>query len=422
MKNYNRNFNLMIIGQIISIFGSAILRFALSTYILDTTGRADLFAALLAVSTIPGIILTPIGGVIADRFNRRNLMVIFDFINSGIVFAFLLTILFADATIVTIGFLMVVLFIISAMYQPSVQASIPSLVKEDQLAQANGLVNGINALSNFMAPALGGVLYGIIGLQSIVVISAVAFLFSAIMEIFIHIPFVKPEQSGSFLSVAKDDMKKGFQYAVKENKYILKAVGLAAGLNLFLSPFFIVGAPYILRITMESTDMMYGIGLAAIQLSSIIGAIMIGVVAKKLKISNLYILLIIAAILFIPIVVAVMPNVLATGYWPSFTLFMLGSVPILMLMTIVSIYVITVVQQETPNHLLGKVMAIILTISQCAAPIGQLVYGSLFETFSMEVYIPAIGAAVFTFILGVIAKVILADKNEVEAVVAPEAA
>lgn len=86
-----------------------------------------------------------------------------------------------------------------------------------------------------------------------------------------------------------------------------------------------------------------------------------------------------------------------------------------MLMTIVSIYVITVVQQETPNHSLGKVMAIILTISQCTAPIGQLVYGSLFATFSMEVYIPAIGAAVFTFILVVIAKVILANKNEVEA-------
>lgn len=166
------------------------------------------------------------------------------------------------------------------MYQPSVQASIHSLVKEDQLAQANGLVNGITALSNFMAPALGGVLYGIIGLQSIVVISAVAFLFSASMKIFIHIPFVKSEQSGSFLSVAKDDMKKGFQYVIKENKYILKAVVLAT-----------------------------------IQLSSIIGAIMISVVAKKLKISNLYILLIVAAILFIPIIVAVMPNVLVTGYW-----------------------------------------------------------------------------------------------------------
>ena len=70
-----KNFNLMVLGQIISILGSALLRFALSLYVLDTTGSESLFATMFAISNIP-LLLAPLGGAIADRFNRRSLMVI----------------------------------------------------------------------------------------------------------------------------------------------------------------------------------------------------------------------------------------------------------------------------------------------------------------------------------------------------------
>ncbi len=78
-NTFNKNFNLMILGQIISLFGASILKFALSLYILDITGKAEIFATILAVSSIPIIVFSPIGGAIADIFNRRNLMVILIF-------------------------------------------------------------------------------------------------------------------------------------------------------------------------------------------------------------------------------------------------------------------------------------------------------------------------------------------------------
>lgn len=76
-----KDFHLMVSGQIITILGSTLLRFALSLYVLDITGRADIFAGLYAITSIP-FLLAPLGGAIADRFNRRNVMVILDFINS----------------------------------------------------------------------------------------------------------------------------------------------------------------------------------------------------------------------------------------------------------------------------------------------------------------------------------------------------
>lgn len=172
MKNENKttftpspkNFNLMVLGQIISILGSALLRFALSLYVLDTTGSESLFATLYAVSNIP-LLLAPLGGAIADRFNRRNLMVIFDFTSSAIVLCLIILMGTNNASVLVIGAVMVLLSIVSSIYTPAVTASIPVLVAEDKLEGANGLVQAVQALSAVAAPILGGILYGVFGVQ-----------------------------------------------------------------------------------------------------------------------------------------------------------------------------------------------------------------------------------------------------------------
>ena len=89
-KLFNRNFTMMIIGQIISLFGNAILRFALPLYVLDATGNAAIFGGILALSMIPTVLLSPIGGVIADRFPRQRIMYVLDFATAALVAAFLL--------------------------------------------------------------------------------------------------------------------------------------------------------------------------------------------------------------------------------------------------------------------------------------------------------------------------------------------
>ena len=91
-----KNFHLMVFGQIISILGSALLRFALSLYVLDSTGSESLFATMFAISNIP-LLLAPLGGAVADRFNRRNLMVLFDFTSSAIVLCLILQMCIRDS-------------------------------------------------------------------------------------------------------------------------------------------------------------------------------------------------------------------------------------------------------------------------------------------------------------------------------------
>ena len=81
----SRNFILLVAGQGISLFGNMMLRFAMSMWVLDETGSATIFASVLAISIVPTILLSPFGGVLADRVNRRTIMVALDAISAVLV-------------------------------------------------------------------------------------------------------------------------------------------------------------------------------------------------------------------------------------------------------------------------------------------------------------------------------------------------
>lgn len=211
-----KDFILVVSGQIISTFGASLIRFALSLYVLDITGRADIFSTVYAISNIPRLLM-PIGGAIADRFNRRNLMVIYDFSSSFIIFCLFLLMSEGKPSVVMIGVIMVLLSIISTMYTPAVNASVPSLVAENKIESANGIVTAVQALSDVVAPILGGILYKLIGVNALIILSCIAFFLSAVMEIFIKIPFTKRVQEWNLARTIIKDMKEGFKYVVRES-------------------------------------------------------------------------------------------------------------------------------------------------------------------------------------------------------------
>ena len=391
----NRDFRLMVIGQIISILGSALLRFALSLYVLDITGRADIYAALYAFSNIP-LLISPVGGAVADRFNRRNLMVLFDFTSGIIISLYYVSLRLGGTSIFLTGAVLILLSVISSMYGPAVTASIPLLVKEEHLEGANGLVNGVQALSNVAAPLIGGMFYGIFGVKALVCVSGTAFICSAVLELFIHIPFRKREFTMPVIPTIAADLKEGFSY-VGRNPLILRSMILASLLN-------VVGGPVILRTAMKSTDAMYGIGMGTINLATILGALSMGAAAKKMRMENLHRLLAAIALLFLPMALSVTPAWISRGFYPSYLMFLACAVPIAMIMTIISIFVITKVQKETPNENLGKVMAIITAVSQCAAPLGQLVCGFIFQTFPARIYLPALFTCIAMAVISLAAR------------------
>ena len=103
---FSRDFTLVVIGQIISLFGNAILHFALPLYLLRETGSSALFGVVTACSFLPMVILSPIGGAVADRVNKRSMMAGLDFFTAGLILMYALVRGLAPLVPVTVACLM----------------------------------------------------------------------------------------------------------------------------------------------------------------------------------------------------------------------------------------------------------------------------------------------------------------------------
>ena len=393
-KLFNRNFVMVVIGQLISLFGNSILRFALALYVLDITGSATIFGAVTAFAVIPTIILSPFGGMIADRVNRRNIMVVLDFLTSFLVlgFGFILSDKNAVPLIATV---LVLLSIIQACYTPSVNSSVPLLQEEKNLVKANSVVNQVTMLANLIGPILGGILYGFFGAIPIIYVSGICFFLSAILEVFIRIPFEKLKQQESMLQIVKSDFKESIKFMSKEQPDILHTMLVMAFYNFFIVSIITIGMPYMIRTILRLSSELYGTA------EGLMAGIISGLIANRLKTGKLYLLLVVSGISLIPIGLVFLFN------FNSMICYFVITVCVMLLqllITIFSIFVLSATQRKTPNHLLGKVTAYTMTLTMCAQPLGQSLYGLLFDTFSNSLYIVLIATSVIAVMIGILAR------------------
>lgn len=403
MKNtqiFKRDFTMVVIGQIISLFGNAILRFALPLYLLRETDSSSLFGAVTACSFIPMVIFSFLGGVIADRVNKRNIMVALDFFTAIIIVVFY----FALGQIPLVPLMIVMLMLlygISGAYQPSVQASIPLLVDYEALAKGNAIINMVSTLSNLLGPAIGGVLFGAFGLTPILVISIVCFTISAIMEIFIHIPYQKRDKEKGVFATVRNDLIESFYFVKREKPIFLSVVGILAIFNLVLSAAMIVGIPVMVVQVLGMSDADLGIAQGALGLGGLIGGLLAGTSTQKIKIRYNYIYLMICSATALIMGISLMSVVPSSiGFW----LITVMSFITMCVSTMFTISIFTVVQQQTPIHLLGKVMATIIAVSSCFQPIGQAIYGELFENLETISWVIMVGAAIVSFGVSILSK------------------
>lgn len=389
-KLFHKDFTLMVIGQIISLFGNGIVRFALPLFLLNQTGSASLFGIITALSFMPMIILTPIGGIIADRVNKRNIMVTLDFLTAALMLVLYLMLGKVDLVSLLIITLMF-LYGIQGAYQPAVQASIPLLQGKEHLLSANAIINQVNALSGLMAPILGGVLFGLWGITPIVLVGGICFFVSAVMELFITIPHTRIKAKQGVFNIVKQDFYDSFLFMRKDKPVILKSIGIICAFNLFLSSMLIVSMPVLITLTLGLSDQLYGLSQGALAAGGLVGGILTGVLGKKLNIKKLYLLLLFSAELLLPIAATLWLN------WPPLISYFVISTSCFFLMcvaTMVTVQMLTFIQGETPTQLTGKVLSCVMALSMCAQPLGQAIYGFLFDAFGAAPYFIVIGAAV----------------------------
>ena len=186
MKNklFRRDFTMVVVGQIISLFGNNILRYALPLYLLNKTGSAALYGTVMALSVLPMLALAPVGGIIADRVNKRDVMVCLDFFTSALMLFYTFSFERLSLVPLLIAVLML-LYGIQGAYQPAVQASLPVLTAPENLMAGNGVINAVNSLAGVVGPVLGGVIFGFYGVKPILIISVICFFHDLLILIYL---------------------------------------------------------------------------------------------------------------------------------------------------------------------------------------------------------------------------------------------
>lgn len=378
-KLFTRDFTLVVIGQIISLFGNAAIRFALPLYLLNQTGSSALYGTVMACAMVPSILLSPVGGLIADRVNKRNIMVILDFSTAALVLLFMLLMGHMNLVLVLTTTLMI-LYGIAGAYQPTVQASVPALVGQEQFVRANAVINVISSFASLLGPVLGGILYSAYGLVPVLEVCIVSFVLSAVMEIFIRIPYQKQESRGSVLQTAWRDLVESARFIYKDNPLIGQGLLIVCGINLFLSAMIMVGLPYliteVLPFTAAQANRLYGYAQGALAAGGIIGGIGAGVLADRLQVQKVGNLLIAGALCVFPMGIALLWVDSGIAVYATITIccFVIMSVS-----TVFTVQVMSFVQIQTPQNLIGKVIAVVMTAAMCSQPLGNAMYGFLFE-------------------------------------------
>ena len=375
----NKNFLIIVIGQIISLFGNAIQRFSMSLYLLEFTGSTAAFANILAISTIPYILFAPIAGRLSD-----NIMVCLDLLCSILIGTYALILFNGRDNEFIVAVVMFVLSICATLYGPAVTSSIPQIVDEDKLTSANGIINQVGSAVNFGGPIIAGLLYGLAGIKLIVLINAVSFLISALMEIFLYIPDVSKEESinddklsiVNFIKKSFIDMKNTFIYLSNEKKVVLGII-ISYGLcNIFLVPVLSIAAPYFINIFLGLSAEIYGVIEGIFVLGMILGGLLISLKPDMFSMQRVH-------YTYFPMIGGILLmwllGFMKLNNYMSAGVFAISGMAIMLSLALSNVLTLTYIQKQIPENMLGSVSAFSTAVATISVGPGQLMFGQAIE-------------------------------------------
>ena len=378
----NKNFTLVLIGQIISLFGSAIQRVALSLYLLQLTGSAAVYGNIVALSILPYIFAAPYAGMIADTYSRKYIMIILDVLASIVMVVFGVSLWLNVAGVKVSAIVMLLLSFIATCYQPAVQACIPDIVEKQYLPKANSYISQVQAFCNIAAPVLAGVLYGFLGIGAIVVINIVSFLFSAVLECFIDLPKqAKTSQSVGFISSIKH-MKQTY-YKVSKSYRSVAGIIISYGLfNICIVPLTTIFFPAVLNLQLQVSSQVYGIVEGIMTCGMFISGVLLLKKASWFSFEKVY-----RWDYLLPFTILLMMCifVFTSSYYVRLLAVTVGGFVIMFTLGVGNIVTLSHIQHVIPISMLGSVSALSTAIATATVPVGQMLFGNLMEYISTSV-------------------------------------
>lgn len=264
-------FLLLWMGELISSIGGGLTSFGLGVYVFQKTGSATSMALVTLLAFLPTLVLSVPAGVLADRYDRRLLMMLGDGCSALGIIYILICMLSGGASLPQICIGVFVSSVFSSLLEPSYRATVSDLLTKEEFSKANGLVSLAGSARYLISPLVAGILLSVSDVKLLLIIDISTFVLTVITTAVVKrgIKSKESEEEKSFM----ESLKEGWD-VVHSRKGIFLLILVSAVMTLFLGVFQILAEPLILSFADAKT---LGIGETICASGMLVSSLVLGV-------------------------------------------------------------------------------------------------------------------------------------------------
>ncbi|KXY06065.1 MFS transporter [Bacillus paranthracis] len=388
----NTNFLFLWAATLFSSFALAFFTFSQTWYIAKTLNLEASLGVVFVALSVPRLIFMIIGGAVADKFPKKNIMFYSNIVRAILVATILTWFIVGDVTLYTFALFALFFGLADAFFWSADGSILPELVEKSRLTQANSLTQMTNQASVILGPVLGGILIKFTNYETIFSITILLLIVAAILVQ--KIQFTMPEQQNTGKSMFTS-IKEGILY-VKESPFLSTFLICSAFLNLFLIGPMQVGFPLFIKNVLHGDSLQFSYLEASVGGGMAIGAVIVGLKNINRR-RGLFciIMMLLSGVFFLSINFStVLWQALLAGMFYGITIAM-AIVPLM-----------AMIQSTVKEEMMGRVMSLLMLSSMGFIPLSYA-----FTSIALAIGIPIVtvmksGAiAVIVFVLFVAIRV-----------------
>jgi len=374
-KLWNKNFIKYIFGYELAEIATALLTFVIPIYILIATNNPALLGTIFTLNLLPHVLITPIGGLLADRANKKLVIVVSQFLIAFAIGVYVLLTGSFNTHFIAVGLLFLITAL-QAIQGSSFETVLYSIIPMDDLMRANSVTYIMMIGSGVIIPILSGFLLRNMGLDFIIYTSLLLFFLSAVTNMSMEVKFEKPEETKTgFFKVVLADFNAGFRYVMKENINLKRAtIGIFLYALIVTPMLTLVPSVFIINgLGMDESSL--GLAQGIIALGGILGILIQSRLGKKIDLSKFPMMLSIIS------VVSIVTSVLfmLTSSTLAYVLVIIGITFMNIFIMMFSLIYFTFIGTDTPEEIVGKVMSFAVIVMTLGGAIAQFTISRLFN-------------------------------------------
>jgi DHA3 family macrolide efflux protein-like MFS transporter len=378
-----RNVRWLFAGQLISQVGEGVSKVALLWFVYAMTESALKMSLIGVLQTVPPLVFGPFAGVLLDRLEKRRAMMVIDLVRTGLLASIPILYLFDLLTLPWLYVLVFVIAVFSMAFGPALNATLPLIVKKEQLTGVNALMQSAMTIGQLLGPALSGILIAAIGAQNALYVNAAGFFISALTKIPLRLPHVRAHRTSQNVWVqAAKDLRDGVRFVFVKQRLLF--------LLMIVASIFMLGSTAFVYLLPVIGDRLLHVG--AVALGGLWSALGLGILATTVWLiwkpqqtvcTRVWMIAVAAAIAS-----GAVPGLLMSeSVWLAAALIVAIGATSGLITPLVS----ASLQEKTPKDLMARVFGLFNTGTMVSSMIGMTAFGWIADRFGPGVSLVSIG-------------------------------